>query len=788
MTEFKVIPGAEVEDGAILGKYIEPTIYENADGPMIGVTTAGVIQTEEGQYFKDSNNNGQLDPFEDWRLPVEERIQDVIKRLTNEQKAAFLLNHLMGSPQTKKTSEIYNEDGTVNMELVWPSEESIFGKFDYAEGIKNNLRASVLRGENEPEVVALFNNVMSQVSEYDSVNKGEVALPYTMLSNPLNEATDANTKLSSAASKNYATYPSSLGLAAAVMGTADYALVEHYADTSRREWNAQGIDMMYGPQIDVVTDPRWPRNNGTYGEIPGVVSGIAKALVTGYQQGSDGVKPGSVGLTIKHFPGDGASENGFESHSRSGQWRLYPTPGSLEKYHLPPFKTTFENKVASVMTAYSRPTMDKRSVEQTYQGKVIPSDTVANAYNHGISTELLREMMGFEGYVNSDSGVIPPIEGTNKERESNPFTSIKNYGVEELNTSQAMALMIKAGSDVMGGDFLPEEILKALDAGDLTQADLDLAVSRRLQATFEMGRFENPYVDPAVAKSVSDETTADPTIYKAHQQAVVLMKNSDGVLPLKDKVAKVYVEYFDGVKRVKDGEQSESTMDKIMGGKPKETEEEVTARLAEEFGRRGFQIVKTLEEADFAYMMVEPAVLSIDNANYLQVLELGENIEVEERQLPFDQARTGETVSVTNVNNFARIHEVADLVHENGGKVIIALNNTSPWLLDNIEPYADGLIGLYGSYFDTQLDVLTGVALPTGKLPITFPSSAEAIRLNEVEIDGETYEVSVSPNDVPGFDKDKYIDQAVLDTLPNGSYIYKDTNGNDYVAGFGLTY
>lgn len=127
-------------------------------------------------------------------------------------------------------------------------------------------------------------------------------------------------------------------------------------------------------------------------------------------------------------------------------------------------------------------------------------------------------------------------------------------------------------------------------------------------------------------------------------------------------------------------------------------------------------------------------------------------------------------------------------MHENGGKVIIALNNTSPWLLDNIEPYADGLIGLYGSYFDAQLDVLTGVALPTGKLPITFPSSAEAIRLNEVEIDGETYEVSVSPNDVPGFDKDKYIDQAVLDTLPNGSYIYKDTNGNDYVAGFGLTY
>ena len=89
---------------------------------------------------------------------------------------------------------------------------------------------------------------------------------------------------------------------------------------------------MYGPQIDLATDPRWPRNDTTYGERPEITSGIIKALVEGYQVGEGGMKPGAVALSVKHFPGDGAAENGFESHSAQGEWRLYPTPGSLEKY------------------------------------------------------------------------------------------------------------------------------------------------------------------------------------------------------------------------------------------------------------------------------------------------------------------------------------------------------------------------------------------------------------------------------------------------------------------------
>lgn len=132
--------------------------------------------------------------------------------------------------------------------------------------------------------------------------------------------------------------PDSLGMAAAVLGDGNYDAIKDYAEVDRQMWRSQGIIFMYGPQIDLVTDPRWPRNSGTYGERPDVTAGIITALVDGYQYGKDGVNEKSVVLSAKHFPGDGAAENGFESHTSQGQWRLYPTAGSLEKYQLVGFQ------------------------------------------------------------------------------------------------------------------------------------------------------------------------------------------------------------------------------------------------------------------------------------------------------------------------------------------------------------------------------------------------------------------------------------------------------------------
>lgn len=778
-TSVEYIPSPYSVDSnqAIGEQYYEPVYYENEFGPTIGVTTLGVLKNVEGQYFKDSNNNQALDPYEDWRLTTDERIADALTKLTVEQKASFILNIIQSSPQAATYDEVVNAEGKVNMDQLLPGENEE-GENDFLPNVEKGARAGVLRTQPESSVTALYNNAVGQLSEHDAMNKDEISLPFTILSNPTNTAKDAITSTSDSAPTSFSAYPESLGLAAAVMGNVendgDYSLITDFANNSRLEWDAQGIDAMYGPQIDIASDPRWPRNNGTYGEHVTTVNNITLELIEGYQQGTNGVTDGGVALTMKHFPGDGASENGFESHSKSGEWRLYPTEGSFENFQLPPFQVAADANVAAMMTGYSRPTNDGRSTPQTVNGVPIENEEVANAYNYGVTTTLLKDMLGFEGYVNSDTGVIPtedPIEG-----EITPFNTIKNFGVEEMNTTEAMADMIEAGSDVLGGEFVPEKIVEAVETGLLSEEALDKAVGNRLKVNFEMNRFENPYRDPQVAEDISAQTTTDESVYEAHQKAVVLLKNSENTLPMTDNTKKVYVEYF-GSGEVEQAEGKD-------GGAGDEV---VSQKLAAEFEARGFTIVSDYNEADYAYLMVDPKEVNYADPHMTE-LNLVDGKELDERDIPNSQELTGETIDYTNVADIDQVKVISDVVHENGGKVVASIDATSPWILSNLEPHADALVSLYGSYFDAQVDVLTGVANPTGKLPMTFVSNDAVIGISHEEIDGEMREISASPNDVPGYAKDQYIDPEVLNQSPGGSYAYMDEDGHYYKAGFGLSY
>ena len=119
----------------------------------------------------------------------------------------------------------------------------------------------------------------------------------------------------------------------------------------------------------------------------------------------------------------------------------------------------------------------------------------------------------------------------------------------------------------------------------------------------------------------------------------------------------------------------------------------------------------------------------------------------------------------------------------------------NPWILDKLEPYVDGLTFQYTvrpvameNALGAQMDVLSGAYNPTGKMSLTMVSSPEVIRIEEKELDGVMREVCVSPNDVPGYDKDAYIDPEILANVKGGSYAYCDEDGNYYRSGFGLSY
>lgn len=760
----------ELEEGECIHDfYLEPVLFPNANGPVIGVTTCGVI-IEDGLFFKDMDNSGKLEPYKDWRLDHETRAKDLVAHLTLAQQAGLVLNTLWNTPVSLRLEDAVDEEGRIvpgkifkQYDPLEPEPKSplpgVSMRCDDSDVIERKITAGVYRGDMRAgaDVSALYHNIGTQLLEYEAC-QGGVAIPYSLHTNPINIG-----------------YPDFLGVGAAVMGDGDFSLVYEMADTDRKMMKAAGQNIMYGPQVDIATDPRWPRNSGTYGECPKITSGIIKELVRGYQNGEDGLNEGSVVLTVKHFPGDGPAENGFEPHMPIGQWRLYPTEGSMEKYHLPPFQAAFDQKVSAIMPDYSRVGTDGRSRPQFYRGKLTSKEEVASAYSRELIHDLARNQMGFDGYVNSDSGII----------------NVQIYGVEDLSVPQRYAKAIMAGTDVIGGNADPEHIIQAVEEGLLPKKDLDRANYNRLLSLFKTERVDNPYLDPAHANKVRMENIdkAKNAAYRANQKAVVLAKNHENVLPM-ERGKKVYIHCFKG-------DDPGAALAQSMGaGIAGEDEEALKRQLEELYQARGFQIVDTPKEADYAYLHVWPMSNGMIFYQYaMPVIEMVDGEMFEEREPNKSQKKTGKMVPIHTLRNVAKIQEISQTVHANGGKVIATCVVCNPWILDRLEPYVDGLTFQYtispvamSNALSAQLDVLTGDYNPTGKMSLTMVSCQEVIAITQKEIDGVMREVCASPNDVPGYDKDSYIDPAILAKVKGNSYAYQDEDGNYYRAGFGLRY
>jgi len=398
---------------------------------------------------------------------------------------------------------------------------------------------------------------------------------------------------------------------------------------------------------------------------------------------------------------------------------------------------------------------------------------LGSAYNKEIITTLLREVMGFDGYVNTDSGIVTG----------------QTYGVEDLSMTERYAMLISAGSDAIGSGLRTDLVIEAVENGILAKEDLDRANINRAVSIFEQGRFDNPYLDYMKADEVraTNLQTAAEQAYALNQKSVVLMKNHENALPLAPNAGtKLYIGSYTG-----NGE-----------------DDDTLAALTELFTAQGFEIVDKAKDAEVAYFYVQPKASNSTNGSATEgVLSLVEDYEVDEREMSgggggfgqgvtASQKKTGEKLEVTTVADIDKLAKAADAVHENGGKVVATIVCTSPWILTNLEPYCDALLAQYttspasvGNARSAQIDVITGAYNPTGKLAVTMVSSEDVVALTYVENEDGTYlETCASPNDVPGYDKDQYIDPAILANVKGGSYAYQDADGNYYVSGFGLSY
>jgi len=643
--------------------------------PTLGARAKQIIEVD-GLKFRDLDGDGQLSPYEDWRLPVAERVADLVGRMTDEEKAGLMIigSHYPGYSEFLPHAE---PGRVLNPEDVWRDANPITGQAypepvlvtsstDNAVNVRHQ-RFLICRDNLAPEDLATWTNAVQEVAE-----ASRLGIPVVFASNPRNHVALVAEFGVNESTGVFSEWPSELGLAA----LQDPELMERFGVEIAKEWRAGGLHKLYGYMADVASEPRWSRFNGTFGEDTDLVTEYIRATVTG-MQGPE-LTDTSVACTIKHFPGGGVRLDGHDPHFEWGQTNEYPTEDSLSRYHLPPFQAAFDAGVSSVMPYYAKPVNSSapQLPEADWFGPTAQFDEVAFAYNETFLCDLLRRQMRHGGYVNSDSGVIDAMY----------------WGVEELTRPERFARAIKAGTDVFSDMSDPAQLLVAVSEGLVGTADLDTAVSRLLSEIFALGLFENPYVDEQAAGQVIGNAEVSALGQRAQRESVTLLRHDAALLPLDPSRPVRVFPYVTGRTKI----------------------DEVQGKLEAAIGTRwpGATVVDTPEEADLALVWARPAIAL------------------------FEDDREGVSLSVDPRNNGVDVDRVREI--ERAVPTILLVNVTNPWLLGEIEPDAAAVVATFEITPENLLASLAGEGGgPAGRLPLTMPVSAQAIADSPRDVPGK---------------------------------------------------
>jgi beta-glucosidase len=640
---------------------------------MIAHGTAGVVKantvsatvkpvlTINGSQFKDLNGNGQLDAYEDWRLPVAQRVEDLLSRMTLQDKAGLM--------------QITSFSATANQ--------------DYIQN--RQIRYLILRGG-----FATAGAAASSLNDWQKVAEGtRLGIPLVIASNPLNNLGGGNAVFEPGGGTGlFSIWPGTLGIGA----MNDPQLVKDFVEIARAEWRATGIRKIYGYQVDVATEPRWTRNRTTFGEGPQLSASISRSIVLGFQ--GPQVGPDSVAQTIKHFPGHGPQPFGLDAHNAEGKNTAYPTPGSLFAYHLPPFQAAVDAGTSAIMSYYPAPSNALSAAQlplDWWQSPTQQFEEVGAAFNKTLITTLLRGYMGFKGYVNTDSGVL-----TNT-----------GWGVETLTIPQRFAKSVKAGVSIFSDNNDPSGLLTAVSTGLLTEADLNPSIRLLLTEMFNLGLFENPYVDPAQAQTVARSVGAQAVADQAHRESVVLMRNDKHALPYSNPV-NLYVEVVTT---------------------PSATAAAQTAALKALFANDPVvHIVDTVAQSNAALLWLFP-----------NQVELA------------DKSRVDIALSTTTGIDVAHVQQIEAAV-----PTVLAVNLATAWVMDNVEPQAAAVIGTYDVTAQALIDLIRGRFQPKGKLVMSLPANEAALEQSAVDVPGYlesfnyTYKNAVGDSYIFGFGKSSF--------------------------------
>ena len=630
--------------------------------PTLGYRSVSLL-TEDGYRFKDLNRDGALNPYEDWRLDGATRAGDLLARMSLAQKAGLMMHGTLS----------LNSAGRID--------------FDAMSSVLNNnyVNTFITRMSGDPAHIATDNNSLQQ-----NVEAIGLGIPVTISTDPRNHFTNDPNATSAGA---FSQWPELLGFAA----LQDEQLVREFGDIARQEYRAVGIHEALSPQADLATEPRWGRISGTFGESNTVAKDLVGAYVEGFQQGSNGLNDQSVITVVKHFAGGGPQLNGLDPHNAYGKDQVYP--GDNFAYHLVPFEGAFDAKVASVMPYYGKP------VGLSYDGKAI--EEVGFGFNKQILTDLLRGHFAFTGVVLSDWGIVNDcvdkcVSGLSDAEVAagvSPWSISfgMSWGVESMTVAERYAKAIDAGVDQFGGVDEPAYLLTAIDSGLVTETQINASVLRILKQKFDLGLFENPYVDEAAAVKLVGNSEFQAKGLKAQSESHILLKNSNSLLPLSaETIASSYKKVY------------------LYNVNP---------TVAAQYG---FTVVSDPAEADLAILRVSTPYES-DPHYPFGTVHFGQLGFADGGSLIQDTDHAG---VYTGSADYAAIKAAKAA----GIPVIASIYLDRPAILTDVIGDIDALLANFGALDTAFFDVLTGASAPKGKLPFELPSSWSAVLAQDEDV------------------------------------------------------
>lgn len=723
----------------------------NHNGPALGYSpSSGItILNIDGLHFKDLNKNGKLDVYEDWRLPVDIRAKDLASKMSIKQIAGLML---YSAHQAIPSNAKGFGAGTYNGK---PIDSSGMQPYDISDQQKkflkdDNLRHVLVTRVLSPEVAAKWNNNVQAFVE-------GLGIPANNSSDPRNGVV-ANAEYNLGSGGNISMWPESIGLAA----TFDPAIVQNFGHIAAQEYRALGIATALSPQIDLATEPRWSRFNGTFGENPTLAADMARAYVDGFQTstGSSEIKNGwgyhSVNAMIKHWPSGGPEEGGRDAHFAYGKFAVYP--GNNFQTQLIPFvdgglKLNGKTKrAAAVMPYYTI----------SYNQDIKNHENVGNSYSKYIITDLLRTKYKYDGVVCTDWAI------TAEEGKTPDMFAGKSWGVEKLSVAERHYKALMAGVDQFGGNNDAGPVLEAYEMGVKEHGEqwmrqrFEQSAVRLLRNIFQVGLFENPYINPDESTKIAGNADFMKAGYDAQLKSIVLLKNKSHVLPLA-KTKTVYIP-----KRVVPAAKD------WFGNV---TAERVEYPVNMDIVKKYFHITDDPSKADIAIVFVKGPNSGVgyskdDRQNggngYVPIsLQYGSYTATDAREQSIaagdpvvdptitNRSYKGKTITANNITDLKSILDTKASMQNK--PVIVCMTLTNPAVVSEFENKVDGLVVSFAVQDQALMDILSGKTEPSGLLPLQMPA--------------DMHTVETQKEDMP------------LDMQP-----YKDSEGHVYDFAYGLNW